>query len=292
MNNIKRKKFLPDLFIGKILSRLYIIITLIIILIPLLWILSVSFRKGGALTESIFFIIPKTIDLTNYIKAASWATSTGHPFTILYKNSILITFSAVLLTLILSTLAGYALAKFKFKARTAIFLGIMTGMVLPMQVIIIPIFVFTKYAHLLNTYFSLILPYTAFGLPISIFIMRQFFYGINNEMLEAARIDGATEFGIFLRIALPISKPALATVIIVLFLQNWNELILARVLLLKKNLYTFPVALSSLIAGEGRPMPWGPYSAIIFISIIPITVIFIIFQNWFIKGLTAGSIKG
>jgi len=289
---MKKKNFLLGPFIGKIFSRLYIIISLLIILVPLLWMFSISFRKAGEITESRFLFIPKTIDLSNFSTAIQWATWRGYPFTLLYKNSTIITGSAILLTLIIATVAGYAFAKFKFKGQTAIFFGIMLGLMLPIQVILIPIFVFSKYTHLLNTYFSLILPYTAFGLPISIFVMRQFFYSISNELIEAARIDGATEFGIFLRIALPISRPALATVIIVLFLQNWNEFILARVLLMKEKLYTFPVALSTLVSGEGRSMPWGTYSAVVFISIIPIIVVFIIFQNWFIKGLTAGSIKG
>ena len=289
---MKKKNFLLGPFIGKIFSRLYIIISLLIILVPLLWMFSISFRKAGEITESRFLFIPKTIDLSNFSTAIQWATWRGYPFTLLYKNSTIITGSAILLTLIIATVAGYAFAKFKFKGQTAIFFGIMLGLMLPIQVILIPIFVFSKYTHLLNTYFSLILPYTAFGLPISIFVMRQFFYSISNELIVAARIDGATEFGIFLRIALPISRPALATVIIVLFLQNWNEFILARVLLMKEKLYTFPVALSTLVSGEGRSMPWGTYSAVVFISIIPIIVVFIIFQNWFIKGLTAGSIKG
>lgn len=289
---MKRKNYTLGPLIGKILSRSYIIITLIVILIPLLWMFSMSFRKPDELTQSRFLFIPKSIDLSNYGTAAQWATSKGFPFTLLYKNSAIVTFSSILLTLIIATLAGYAFAKFQFKLKNGAFFGIMLGLMLPIQVILIPIFVFSKYTHLLNTYFSLILPYTAFGLPISIFIMRQFFYGISNELMEAARIDGATEFGIFLKIALPISRPALATVIIVLFLQNWNEFILARILLIKEKLYTFPVALSTLVSGEGRSQPWGSYAAVVFISLIPIIIIFLIFQNWFIKGLTAGSVKG
>jgi len=285
-----KNKFLSGAFFGKLFVRIYLIIVLVIIIFPLLWMFSVSFRRTGEVTLSRFLIIPVNIEIGNYAAVIKNAVISGYSVPILFKNSIIVTASSILITLIIATIAGYAFAKFRFKGREGIFYFLLMGMMIPMQALLIPIFIFTKYTGLLNTYFSVILPYIAFGLPISVFIMRGFFIGINNHMIEAARIDGASEFGIFLRIALPLARPAMATVIIFLFLQNWNEFMLALVLILKKKLYTIPIGLVKTIAEYVTP--WGQYSALLFMTLIPVIIVYGIFQNWFIKGLTAGSIKG
>ena len=251
---------------------------------------SLAFRKQSEVTQSRFLIFPVNIETGNFAAAIENNAARGYEVSAMFKNSIIITFSSIFITIIVASIAGYAFAKFKFKGRASIFLSILTGMMLPMQALLIPIFILTKNLGILNTYFSLILPYVAFGIPISVFIMRGFFAGINNSMLEAARIDGATEFGIFLRVALPLSKPALATCVIFLFLQNWNEFMLALVLLLKKSMLTIPVGLTKSF-GE-YITPWGEYSALVFMTLGPVIIVYAVFQNWFIRGLTAGSVKG
>ena len=214
-------------FFGKYLTRLFIIIVLVSILFPLIWMFSLAFRKTGETNLSRFLIVPVNVETGNFSAAIENALSRGYSIPALFKNSLIVTIFSIILTIILATIAGYAYAKFKFKGRMPLFYYILIGMMIPAQALLIPIFILTKYMHLLNTYASLILTYIAFGLPISIFIMRGFFMGISNSMIEAARIDGATEFGVFLRIALPIAKPAIATCVILLFLQNWNEFTLA-----------------------------------------------------------------
>ena len=285
-----KRRFIPNVFFGKVITRLLITIVLIVIIFPLLWMFSLSFRRTGEVKLSRFLILPVNVETGNYAAAIENAAARGYSVPILFKNSIIVTFSAILITMILATIAGYAFAKFKFKGKMSLFYSILIGMMIPAQALLIPIFILSKYAKLLNTYFSLILPYVAFGLPISIFIMRGFFISISNAMIEAARIDGATEFGIFLRIVLPIARPALATVVIFMFLQNWNEFMLALVLILKKKMLTIPVGLTKTF-GE-YITPWGEYSALVFMTLIPVVIVYAIFQNWFIKGLTAGSIKG
>ena len=276
--------------ISSIFKRLFISVVLISIIFPLIWMFSLAFRRTGETSLSRFLIVPVNVETGNFSAAIENALARGYSIPLMFKNSLIITISSIILTIIIASIAGYAFAKFKFKGRSIIFYSILMGMMIPAQALLIPIFILTKNMKLLNTYFSLILPYIAFGIPISIFIMRGFFFGISDSMIEAAKIDGATEFGIFLKIALPISKPAIATCVIFLFLQNWNEFMLALVLLLKKELLTIPVGLTKTF-GE-YITPWGEYSALVFITLIPVIIVYGIFQNWFIKGLAAGSIKG
>ena len=271
---------------GKFLVVLYLICFLLMIIIPLLWMFSLSFREPGEMDK----IIPLNFRFDNYTRAIELANERDYPILQMYKNSIIVSFFSVAITIIISAVAAYAFSKLKFIGSKTIFYIILVGMVIPIQIFLIPVFIFSRYTGLLNNYLGLILPYIAFGLPLGIFIFKGFFDQIPRELSEAAKIDGASEFRTFLKIIMPISKPAISTVIIFLFLQNWNEFILALVLLSRTKLYTIPVALSKFV-GEFY-FPWELYSAIVFLTSIPIIIIFIIFQNWFIKGLTAGAIKG
>lgn len=281
------KKYFSNKFtFGKFLVVLYLICFLVLIILLLLWMFSLSFRAPGTMNT----IIPNSLQFDNYQRAIKLADERDYPISQMYKNSIITTFFSVGITLIISSLAAYAFSKLKFKGSKAIFYLILIAMVIPVQIFLIPIFIFSKYTGLLNSYVGLILPYIAFGMSLGIFIFKGFFDQIPKELSEAAKIDGASEFQTFLRIILPISKPAISTVIIFLFLQNWNEFILALVLLSKTNLYTVPVALSKFV-GEFY-FPWELYAATVFLTAIPIMIVFFIFQNWFIKGLTAGAIKG
>ena len=284
---MKKAKFKIRRFtFGKFLVLLYIICFLLMILLPLLWMFSLSFRESGAMDN----IIPENLRFDNYPRAIELANERDYPVLQMYKNSIIVSFASVAITIVLSALAAYAFSKLKFTASRPIFYMILIGMVIPIQIFLIPVFIFSRYTGLLNNYIGLILPYVAFGMPLGIFIFKGFFDQIPKELSEAAKIDGASEFQTFLRIIIPISKPAISTVIIFLFLQNWNEFVLALVLLSKIKLYTIPVALSKFV-GQFY-FPWELYSAVVFLTSIPIIIIFIIFQNWFIKGLTAGAVKG
>ena len=145
--------------------------------------------------------------------------------------------------------------------------------------------------YLLNTFPSVSFAYTIFTVPIATLILKSFFSSIPMELKEAAKIDGATEFYYFLRIATPIAKPAIATCIIYSFTLIWNEFLLALVFLGKNELKTLPVAIANIGGGE-YIVPYNIFSASMIIVIIPILIVFLIFQKWFIKGVTAGALKG
>ncbi len=279
--------------IGKFIGILYLSIFLIIIIFPILWTISLSFRNVGGLQESYFFIIPKDIALDNYAKAIDWTLNkeTLPSLPQMFLNSSIVTFTSVIVTIIIASFAAYSFAKMKFRGKNLIFIMILVGMMIPVQVLLLPIFLLSKFLGILNNYLSLILVYITFGLPISVFILRGFFEQIPLEISEAARIDGASKFRVFFNMYVPISKPAYAACIIFLFLQNWNELIFAIILLMKKDYITIPASLSKLQGGL-HLFPVEIYAALLLITATPIIIIFIIFQNWFIKGLTAGAVKG
>ena len=275
--------------VGKLLPRIFIFLVLLVIITPLIWMFSLSFRTDGGIHDSYFYIFPKSIDTGNYAEAFELAEIRKPSVFSMYKNSFIVVITAVIITLILSTMAGYAFSRFNFKGRDAIFYIIILTMMIPTESILIPIFIFSSKVGILYTYYGLILAYVALQIPFATFVMRQFFLHIPNEIMESARIDGATEFAVFYRIALPLAKPALATTITLLFMSFWNEFILALILMLRKELFTLPIGLTSLV-GE-LYTPWPVYAAMVFISVGPIIIIFAIFQNWFIKGLAAGALK-
>lgn len=298
LSNLKTKKI--KISFGIIIAKIYILIFIIIILFPLIWMFSISFRPAGKLYESYFYIIPKYYTLNNYMEAFKITeikqsnVDFANTFAPLYKmflNSVVITVTAVTLSVLISAIAAYSFSKLKFKGRKTIFLIILLCMMIPTQSVIIPVFLLSKNLGLLNNLLSVILAYTAFGLPLPIFILRGFFNNIPIELSEVAKIDGASEMRILFSIFFPIARPAFATCIIFNSIYFWNELLFGMVLLQKKELYTIPVALSKFVQAN-LYFPINLFSALIFLTCIPIIIVYLFLQKWFIKGLTAGAIKG
>jgi len=255
----------------------------IIFLFPVLWIISVSLRSKKDVFSVMFFT--KELHFDNYITA--WQT---FGFSRLFLNSAAVTGVSIVLTLIIASLAGYSFSKLKYKGSNIVFLMILLGIMIPQAGILVPYFSMMRAMGLYNTLIALVFSYVAFGLPISVLIFRGFFMGIPEELIEAARIDGYSEIGIFTKICIPISKPAFATVIILLFVNNWNEFILALVLLRDEPLYTLPLGIARYIGQWDSP--WHLVAAGVIISVIPVTVAYLLLQNQFVKGLTEGAVKG
>ncbi len=268
--------------ISRKLIWIFIFLGLLTTLFPFAWILSLSIRTQKEVFTAILF--PDQVRLKNYIDA--WKS---FDFTALFKNSMVITLSSVFITVFISSLAGYGFAKFRLKGSNVLFHLILSGIMIPPIAIVIPLFVFMKRMGLYNSYPSIIIPYIVFGLPIATFIFKSYIQNINNDILDAARIDGCGEFGIFLRILVPIMKPAIATVTIFTFMTNWNEFLLAVIFLHDSSLYTLPLGMSVFVGQYSAP--WQLIGAGVVISIIPVLVLFFILQNQFIKGLTAGALK-
>lgn len=283
------------LFLSKgylIFTRLFIVVVIIIILFPLLWILSLSFRDSNHIYEAYGFLIPKYFSLKNYPDAINYFNEIIEvSFLRLFLNSTLVTACSLFLTITISVLASYAFSNFKFKMKNFTYLTFIISIMVPSQMLVIPLYYLFSQIHLLNNPISQIIVYTAFGIPISILILTSFFISIPTELKDSAFIDGATNFTYLLKIVLPLSKAAIATCTIFLFLFFWNEFLFANIFIYQNNLKTLPAAMA-LLVGFKYVIPYTTYAAAVNISVIPVVILFIIFQKWFIEGITLGALKG
>jgi raffinose/stachyose/melibiose transport system permease protein len=275
-----------------IYSRITIVFTIIIIVVPILYILSLSLRTKETIYQDFLFLIPKAFTLQNYVEAIDYAKiHLNVSFLQMFRNSLIATFSSITIAMIIASLASFSFSNYRFKGKEFTFTIIIASFVIPAQVLLIPLFFILRKAGLINTYLAIIIPYVGFLIPIATLILRTFFEQIPKEIKESAKIDGASDFRIFAQIVLPLSKPAIASCIILLFLETWNEFIFALVFLQDPKFQTIPVAIAK-IAGGKFIVPIGIYSAAIMITIIPVLIVFVIFQRWFISGMTLGALKG
>lgn len=254
-------------------------------LLPFVTVLLSSVRGQGDLLSRGIFALPSEIRWSNFVKA--WQTG---GFSIYFTNSLTLILIKVPLGILLAALAAYPLAKMRFRGDLLIFIFFLTGLAIPVQVTLQPLLVMMKQLGIANTLFALIPPYVAFGLPFQIFVLRGFFRLIPSELLEAARIDGASELRIFWTIMLPLSVPALAALAIIDVLATWNEFLIALVLISAHDSRTVPVGLLQF-QGEYSSQ-YTLLMAGIVISIVPVLAIFLFLQRYFITGLTAGAVKG
>jgi len=203
-------------------------------------------------------------------------------------NSFFMAITRALLTIFLSSLAGFAFAKYSFKLRKVGFLLVLVSIMLPFQVMLVPLFIEMAKLKWLNTYWGIIVPFAAS--PFYIFLMRQYMLGVPDELLDAARIDGCTEFGIFWRVVAPIQRPAFGILAILAFSAGWNDYLWPLIVLQEKLLYTVNLGIAVLYGPYLTP--FGTILAGSFLNTVPIIVVFLLMQRQFIAGLTAGALKG
>lgn len=206
------------------------------------------------------------------------------------KNSLIVTGVKVPLGIFLASLAAFALSRLRFPRQKELLLIIVLGTMIPVQVALGPIFHLILDLGLLNTYTGILLPYIAFGLPYHIFMLTNFFKTIPRELDEAALIDGCSRFGLYWRIIMPLSMPILATLFILDFVSTWNEFSIALVILQTSKMWTVPLGLMSF--SGYFTMDYPGLNAAVLITIIPVIIVYLIFQRYFIAGLTAGAVKG
>jgi raffinose/stachyose/melibiose transport system permease protein len=254
-------------------------------LAPALFIICTSLKSTAEVLDTGAFSVPKEVFIQNYPLA--WEK--GH-FSVTFLNSAIITFVKVPVGLAFSAMAAYALARTTLPARKVLIGIIIFGTMIPFQVMLAPLFTLVNGMGLTNTYMGAWLPYIAFGVPYQVFILYGFFKEVPQELSEAAVIDGASHFTIFWRIFLPISLPVLAALLILDFVSTWNEFAMALVLLLDGKNWTLPL---SLMAFQGEfGSDYGPLNAAIVTTVAPAVIVYLIFQRYFVGGLTSGAVKG
>lgn len=264
---------------------LYIVavILAVVFLVPVIYIVLNAFKPTSELYSGKITFFPKYWTLDNFIGA--W---TKGDFPVYMFNTVFVSVVATALTVFINTMSGYALAKYKFKGSAIIFIIILSTIMLPLEVIMVPIFSVLKFTGLYNKIWALIIPSAA--TPTGIFIMRQYMLTIPNELMESARIDGSGEFKTFWKIILPNVKPAIATLAVFSFMWRWNDYIWPLIAITDPKLYTMQLAISNF-AGEYN-VDWNSMLAMSAISMIPMLIIFLIFQRQFVRGTATAGLKG
>jgi raffinose/stachyose/melibiose transport system permease protein len=251
---------------------------------PIIWMAINSFKSEKEFATNQFGL-PGTFVFENYISA--WETAN---LGTLFTNSLFVTITATLLTVLIGAIASYFLSRFNFKLNKAAYVFFIFGMLIPIHATLVPMFILMRNLGLLNMPITLIFPYIAFHLPITIFILTSFMKAFPKDIEESAIMDGCGIFRIFWSIILPMSRPALATVVILNFIYNWNEFSFALVLINDPALQTLPLGLASF-AGQFTTN-YGAQMAGLTMSMIPILAFYLLLEKEIVNGMTAGAVKG
>ena len=229
--------------------------------------------------------LPTTLDLSNYQFAWNEAHIPKFAF-----NSLIVATGTVFLTLVSASMAAFALSRIRFRGRIWIYSAFVALLTIPVQIYIIPLYVLVVRAHLSNSLFGLILPYTAGSLPLAVFLLKTYFDQLPSELMDAARLDGCDNRMILLKVVLPLSRPVLSTVTIFTFVQSWNEFFLALVFIHNPDLQTLPLGLQAFFVNQYETQ-FPQLFATLALSIAPVVIVYLFLQKQFIAGLTAGAVK-
>lgn len=269
----------------KLLTTLLVAALALLFISPLLWMVSTSLKRNSEVFAQPFHWIPEDPSLSNY--AEVWFEE-GVNMLHAYRNSFIIVFFSVTGSLIIASLAAYAFAKINFKGKNAIFMLFLSSMMIPSQTTLVPRFMLFKTMGLYNSLWAIILP----GLfsATAIFMLRQFYMGLPNDLMEAAKIDGAGHFRIFAQIMLPLTKAALISLMILSFISNWNEYLSPLIFITKKELY--PVSLTIRWWMLEDASDYAKVMAASASAIVPVVILFASCQKYFVEGIATSGVKG
>ncbi|HEY9670858.1 MAG TPA: carbohydrate ABC transporter permease [Waterburya sp.] len=270
----------PPLQFWRLLILVLLLLGAFVVLLPLAIVCLTSLAPVDATLNS--SIVPEALTLDNYQDA--WQRGN---FLLAFANSTIVALAVTGFQVITSALAGYALARLKFRGRQALLLLVLATLVLPFQILVVPIFLVLKWGHLVNTYGALILPTAASG--FGIFLLRQYFLTIPVELEEAAALDGANRLQILWRVMLPLSRPALVTLFLFTFIGEWNDLFKPLVFTTRPELRTVQLALAEF--QEQFTNNWSLLMAAVVIATVPVIVLFLLGQRQFIQGISTTGIK-
>ncbi|MBV7331420.1 carbohydrate ABC transporter permease [Chloroflexi bacterium TSY] len=270
---------------GGFLLHIVVLSGALLTVLPFGWMIISSFKNTGEIFRWPPWLLPETIDLFNYVTLfTKWSFGTW------YLNSIGLAVLTTLAVLFFSSLAGFGFAKYNFRGKNGLFILLIGSTMIPFQLILIPLFIMISRLGWVDTYVALVVPFVApaFG----IFLMRQFATTVPTDLLDAARMDGASEFGIYRRVVLPLIKPALGTLAILTFLGNWNSFLWPLVVLRSDEKLILPIGLANLSSNvAGQQLAYGVVMAAATLVSIPVVLLFLAMQKQYVAGLTLGSIK-
>lgn len=262
-----------------------LILACIVAVYPVLRVVSVSLRPGDRLLSTSLAIIPGDATFEAYRTILL-----DRDFLLWVWNSLIITVSTAVIGVILAATSAYAFSRWRFPGRGAGLVFLLTTQMIPAAMLMVPLYILAARLGLVNSYRGLVIAYSVTSVPFSIWILKGYYDTIPIDLEEAALIDGASRMSAFWRIILPLSTPALAIVFLFNFMQAWNDYMLARVMLQRPDLYTWPLGLWNML--HAYKTEWGAFSAGSILVMIPVMTLFLYSSKWLISGLTLGSVKG
>lgn len=268
---------------SNIFVRIILLINGIAFLFPLYWMINLSFKEKSEVYINPFGL-PSVLDTKNYSEVLG-----KFDFFKYLMNSAIYTVSTIVIVVLFGSMLAYALTRMQWKRASLVSTYISMGLIIPVQVIIIPLFLMIHTFHFNNTYLSLILPYSAFSLSSCVLMLSAFFRSLPKELEEAAFIDGCNVYSAFFRIIIPTVRPAIATQIVLIFINTWNEFFLAFIIGARDSIRPLPVALLNFFTSIGVS-DWGQIGAVMILASIPTAVIYIFGYKQIENALTAGSI--
>lgn len=268
---------------GMVVALILLSIYVILIIYPLIWMVLSSLKTEREFFRNIWGL-PAKFQWGNYVKAWNMGISSY------FFNSVFVTLCTVALCVVIAALAAFALSRYRFRGNSVIFVLCMGGMMLSPQVTLIPLYKIIQALKIHDTYLAMILPYAAYRMPITLMLIRSYFLGIPKEIEESATIDGCASFGILWRIFLPISKPILMTCAILVAYYAWNEFLFSMIFIDSRAYKTIPSGL--MVFRDALSTDYALLFAGLTISAIPMIAVFLLMQKQFIRGMTAGAVKG
>ena len=264
---------------------LYVVLGLgfIAMIFPFIWMILGSFKTNAEIRANPLGLLPEAATLDNYTQLFGRLD-----FATYFTNSVVVAVSVTVGNIIFSSMVGYALAKLQFRGKKILFVLVLGTLMVPGVVTFVPLFVLTSNLGLVNSYPGLILPFLI--TPLGVFLMRQFISGLPDDIIEAARIDGASEWRIFARVIMPLCGPAVATLTILTFLGSWNNFLWPLVVATSEEKYTLPVALALYSVGQNAAQ-YGLMMAGAVVVVIPVLLVFIVLQRYFVQGIALTGIK-
>lgn len=260
----------------------FIVIMVLLFFLPMFWVVMSAFKSETELVQYPPRLFPKIWTLANFVSGLKFGN-----FGLFFWNSTVVTVISTIITVIISTMAGYAFAKFDFPGKNVLFMIVMATLMFSLEIIMIPMFLTLKQLGLLNNMWGIIIPPAA--TPTGIFLIRQHMQTIPDELIESAEIDGAKEGTIFLRIMVPLSVPAISTLAIFSFVWRWNDYLWPFLVINDDSMRTVPLALANFVGQYA--VRWGDLLAMTTLSIIPTLIIFLFFQRYFMRGISTTGLK-
>lgn len=282
---MKTKSLFGKNYVWQAITYVILFLVIVIAVFPAIWMLSTSIKDVTELYDMPPEIIPDSPTLQNYMNVLQNSKMYQAFF-----NSVLVTVCVVMLTLLISVLAGYGFARFNFKGAGALKVALLFGQMVPGVVIIIPLYFLFSKIGLLDTHFSLVIADMALTIPMGVIMLSSFFAGVPRELEEAAQIDGCTGLGALFRVVLPVAKPGTISVAIYTFINAWEEFLFALNLTTSSKTRTLPIAIS-MFSGEFA-VDWGATMAAAAVVALPVLFIFLLCNRYFVQGLSDGAVKG